>query len=40
MVLSSTGQITFLDLKNEFGGTTPVKMNDYYSGGLLVAASV
>ena len=28
-----TGQISFADLRNEFGGSNPVKLGDYYRGG-------
>lgn len=31
-----TGQISFADLRNEFGGSNPVKLGDYYRGGARV----
>jgi alpha-tubulin suppressor-like RCC1 family protein len=31
MVISSTGQISFLDLQNEFGGENPIILSEYYS---------
>ena len=35
MTLQSSGQITLLDIKNEFnagGSSTNIKINDYYAG--------
>jgi hypothetical protein len=33
MVLQSSGQISLLDLQNEFGGTDPVMLSEYFSDG-------
>ena len=33
MTLPSSGQISFLDLQNEFGGSYPISSNEYYRGG-------
>lgn len=39
MPLPSSGPISLLDLKNEFGGVTPISLRDYYSGGKYVPAN-
>ena len=31
MVLSSTGPLSFADIQNEFGGTNPISLGEYYS---------
>lgn len=31
-----TGTITMLDIQNEFGGSSPISLNEYYAGGLYV----
>jgi hypothetical protein len=36
MALQTSGAISLLDLKNEFGGFNPVRLSDYYRGGRLV----
>lgn len=33
MVLAATGELSFLDIQNEFGGTNPIGMDEYYSNG-------
>lgn len=35
MTLQSSGPISLLDLKNEFDGTNPVRLGDYYREGAL-----
>lgn len=40
MTTPATGQISLLDLQNEFGGTAPISLNEYYAGGLYVASAV
>lgn len=36
MVLQSSGEITLLDIQTEFGGTNPINMDEYYTGGIYV----
>jgi hypothetical protein len=36
MALPITGKITLGDIRDEFGGSNPVKLSDYYKGGGLV----
>jgi len=36
MALQTSGAISLLDLKNEFGGSNPVRLSDYYRGGSIV----
>lgn len=38
--LPSTGEISMLALQTEFGGTSPIGMDEYYSGGQNVPSSV
>lgn len=38
--LPSTGEISMLALQTEFGGTPPIGMDEYYSGGQNVSSSV
>ena len=38
MALPSTGQISFQDIQNEFGGSNPIGMDEYYAGGSYVQA--
>ena len=33
MPIPTTGQISFLDLQNEFGGSYPISFSEYYKGG-------
>jgi hypothetical protein len=33
MTLQTSGQISFNDIANEYGGSTPISMSNYYSGG-------
>ena len=40
MALPITGALTALDLKSEFRGSLPIRLNDFYSGGALVPASI
>lgn len=40
MVLTSTGFIRFSDVQNEFGGTNPISISEYYRGGANVANTV
>jgi hypothetical protein len=40
MVLQSTGQIFLSDIQNEFGGSNPIFLSEYYQGGTNVNASV
>jgi hypothetical protein len=30
MVIASTGQVSFIDIQNEFGGENPIGMDEYY----------
>jgi hypothetical protein len=42
MVITSTGQISFTDIQNEFGGKNPIEINEYYqnaSNGLTSGVS-
>ena len=36
MAIVSSGQVSLLDLQNEFGGSNPIGINEYYAGGGLV----
>lgn len=36
MTLQSSGTISLLDLQNEYGGSNPIGMSEYYRGGGLV----
>ena len=36
MTLPASGVISLLDLQNEFGGSNPIGLNEYYRGGGLV----
>lgn len=36
MTISAAGPVSFLSLKNEFGDSNPVSLNEYYAGGGLV----
>jgi hypothetical protein len=36
MSLPTAGAISFMDLANEFGDTTPVAINEFYAGGTRV----
>lgn len=36
MTLPSSGAISLLDIQNEYGGTNPIGLNEYYRGGGLV----
>ena len=38
MTLPSSGQISLNDIQNEFGGSNPIALSEYYSGGSLVAS--
>lgn len=40
MTLQTSGLITLQDIANEFGGTHPLSLQDYYRGGSFVALSV
>lgn len=39
MVLQSSGAISLLDIQNEFGGTDPISISEYYRGGGLVPST-
>lgn len=39
MPLPASGPISLLDLQNEFGGSNPIGLNEYYRNGGLVGAS-
>jgi hypothetical protein len=39
MALQSSGALSFLDIQNEFGGSNPIGLNEYYAGGGRVPAS-
>ena len=36
----STGQVSFQDIADEFGGTTPHTLSEYYRGNGLVNSSI
>lgn len=36
MALPGSGTIRFSDIRDEFGGSNPVRLSDYYRGGALV----
>jgi len=40
MVLQTSGQISMQDIKNEFGDTNPVAINEFYRGGNYVSNGV
>ena len=40
MALQGSGTISFLDLQNEFGGSNPIGINEYYRGGSYVPTAV
>lgn len=39
MALQSSGAISLLDIQNEFGGSNPIGINEYYRGGAYVPSS-
>jgi hypothetical protein len=39
MTLPASGTLSFLSIQNEFGGTAPIGLNEYYRGGGLVPAT-
>ena len=36
MTMPASGPISFSQLQTEFGGTNPISINEYYTGGLYV----
>ena len=40
MALQTTGTISFLDLQDEFGGSNPIAISEYYRGGAYVPTTV
>jgi len=36
MTLQTSGTISLLDLQNEYGGSSPIGMDEYYRGGSYV----
>lgn len=40
MAIQESGLITLSDLQDEFGGTNPISMSEYYAGGTYVDAAV
>lgn len=36
MPVPATGPVSFLDIQNEYGGSGPIGLNEYYRGGLYV----
>lgn len=36
MTIPSSGAISLLDIQNEFGGSSPISLNEYYAGGSYV----
>jgi len=36
MALQTSGTITLLDIQNEFGGSSPISLSEYYRGGAYV----
>ena len=39
MALQTSGAISFLNLQNEFGGSNPISISEYYRGGGLVPST-
>ena len=39
MALTSSGQLKFSEIQTEWGGSNPISLSEYYSGGTLVAAT-
>lgn len=39
MAVPSSGPISLTDIQNEFGGTTPIPLSEYYKGGAYVAVT-
>jgi hypothetical protein len=39
VTIPTTGQVTLLQIQQEFGGTTPININEYYRGGTLVPSN-
>ena len=42
MALPSSGPISLLDIQNEFGGTNPIGINEYYgaAGGVPTSGTI
>lgn len=40
MALQTSGTISFLDLQNEFGGSNPIAISEYYRGGAYVPTAI
>jgi hypothetical protein len=40
MTIQSSGPISLVDIQTEFGGSNPIGINEYYSGGGIVASGV
>ena len=34
MAISGSGAVSFSQIQTEFGGSNPISLNEYYSGGL------
>ena len=39
MAISSSGAVSFANIQTEYGGSNPISLNEYYSGGSLVKAN-
>ena len=39
MAISSSGAVSFANVQTEYGGSNPISLNEYYSGGSLVKAN-
>ena len=37
MAIPDTGAVSFADIQNEFGGTNPISISEYYKGGNIVS---
>lgn len=40
MTIKSSGSLSLLEIQNEFGGTAPISLNEYYRGAGLVNSSI
>lgn len=40
MALQSSGEISFADIQNEYGGSNPISLSEYYKDGSYVPSSI
>lgn len=40
MTIVASGPISLVSIQNEFGGSNPIQLNEYYKGGIYVSGSV